>query len=421
MLVAGLVVSAIIVFGNGTGSGLGGKIDSVRKPPVSVSKDREQVLAAADTFATRFNTYGPDLLDQQGKMPKYAEVGTLMTAKFRTVFDQNVVLAEKTVSETGIARVANVLGTGISQIDHDSATVLIGTTVDSSYPSPDDPKERIDFAPQRFRYEISLVKVDGSWLVDDLDDLDDGLPSLGRLLGPGRPPGRPDAVVGRLVHALAVGEPEPGEPHAVSANLYDILDVEESATSEEIRAAWKSAVADLDPTDRRFRAYSDAAGVLLDDDKRAAYDAEPGRRAGGRRSGAGPGPGRREAGVRAGRRRARGDLRPRRRGAADAVHRPRGLGARCGRCRGRGRPGGGCLPAPAAGRQSLFSDRLAEEDRRGQCLLREVLDLGRGGRGAPGRAGVLLQPTRRWPPTSTGCSSTSAPDSAPSRPACGPP
>ncbi|MEV5003490.1 hypothetical protein [Nocardioides sp. LML1-1-1.1] len=179
VLVAGLVVSAIVVLGNGAGSSPKEKFDSVGDPPVSVTKDREQVLAAADTFATRFNTYGPDLLDQQGKMPKYAEVGTLMSAKFRKVFDQNVVLAEKTVAETGIARVADVLGTGISAIDDDSATVLIGTTVDSSYPSPDDPKERINFAPQRFRYEISLVKVDGAWLVDDLDDLDDGLPSLG--------------------------------------------------------------------------------------------------------------------------------------------------------------------------------------------------------------------------------------------------
>lgn len=57
-------------------------------------------------------------------------------------------------------------------------------------------------------------------------------------------------------------------------NLYDLLDVDESATRDEIRAAWKAATADLDPTDRRFRAYNDAAGVLLDDDKRAAYDAE---------------------------------------------------------------------------------------------------------------------------------------------------
>lgn len=60
----------------------------------------------------------------------------------------------------------------------------------------------------------------------------------------------------------------------MSANLYDLLDVDESASSDEIRASWKAAVADLDPTDRRFRAYSDAASVLLDDEKRAAYDAE---------------------------------------------------------------------------------------------------------------------------------------------------
>ena len=51
----------------------------------------------------------------------------------------------------------------------------------------------------------------------------------------------------------------------MSANLYDLLNVDESASSEEIRVSWKAAVADLDPTDRRFRAFSDAASVLLDD------------------------------------------------------------------------------------------------------------------------------------------------------------
>lgn len=59
----------------------------------------------------------------------------------------------------------------------------------------------------------------------------------------------------------------------MSANLYDLLDVDESATSDEIRAAWKAVIADLEPDDRRFRAYNDAAGVLLDDERRAAYDA----------------------------------------------------------------------------------------------------------------------------------------------------
>ncbi len=60
----------------------------------------------------------------------------------------------------------------------------------------------------------------------------------------------------------------------MSVSLYDLLDVNEDATPAEIRSAWKVAIADLDPTDRRFRAYNDAAGVLLDADKRAAYDAD---------------------------------------------------------------------------------------------------------------------------------------------------
>ncbi|MGH3347819.1 MAG: J domain-containing protein [Nocardioides sp.] len=57
-------------------------------------------------------------------------------------------------------------------------------------------------------------------------------------------------------------------------NWYDVLDVEPSAGTDEIRAAWRSAIADLTPADRRFRLYNQAAEVLLDDEQRAAYDAE---------------------------------------------------------------------------------------------------------------------------------------------------
>lgn len=55
---------------------------------------------------------------------------------------------------------------------------------------------------------------------------------------------------------------------------YDVLDVPRDASTEEIRAAWRSLVADLDPGDRRFDALNRAAKVLLDPDSRAAYDAE---------------------------------------------------------------------------------------------------------------------------------------------------
>lgn len=60
----------------------------------------------------------------------------------------------------------------------------------------------------------------------------------------------------------------------MNANWYDVLDVEPTASAEQIRAAWRTAVADLDPTDRRFRVYNQAAEVLLDPTRRAAYDAE---------------------------------------------------------------------------------------------------------------------------------------------------
>lgn len=60
----------------------------------------------------------------------------------------------------------------------------------------------------------------------------------------------------------------------MNASWYDLLDVAPDASEAEIRAAWKAAIVDLDPTDRKFRVYNQAAEVLLDPKRRAAYDAE---------------------------------------------------------------------------------------------------------------------------------------------------
>ena len=54
---------------------------------------------------------------------------------------------------------------------------------------------------------------------------------------------------------------------------YDLLDVSRDASAEEVRAAWKTQIADLEPGDRRFDALNRAAKVLLDPAARAAYDA----------------------------------------------------------------------------------------------------------------------------------------------------
>lgn len=55
---------------------------------------------------------------------------------------------------------------------------------------------------------------------------------------------------------------------------YDLLGVEPSADEATIRSAWRTAIADLDPTERRFATLSEAAAVLLDPARRSAYDAE---------------------------------------------------------------------------------------------------------------------------------------------------
>jgi len=54
---------------------------------------------------------------------------------------------------------------------------------------------------------------------------------------------------------------------------YDLLGVEPDAPADEIRAAWKTSIADLDPGDRRFRTLNEAAEVLLDPARRSEYDA----------------------------------------------------------------------------------------------------------------------------------------------------
>lgn len=69
----------------------------------------------------------------------------------------------------------------------------------------------------------------------------------------------------------------PGTP--MTPSWYDVLDVEPTAGTEEIRRAWRSAIDGLEPG-RRFRALNDAAEVLLDDERRAAHDADLARDAG---------------------------------------------------------------------------------------------------------------------------------------------
>lgn len=61
-----------------------------------------------------------------------------------------------------------------------------------------------------------------------------------------------------------------------SLTWYELLGVDRDATPAEIKAAWRDATDKFEPGsgNRQFALFNEAADVLLDPDKRAAYDAE---------------------------------------------------------------------------------------------------------------------------------------------------
>ena len=177
--VACLVTAAILVATRGEGDNPVEKLDSLQDGPgTDPTVEREQLMALGRDFVVDFNTYGPDMLDEEGRLPGYAGLSDRMSAKFAEAFQANVGYAEQTVADAGVARTAEVFAVGIASQDSDSAELLVAGTAQFSYPDPQDEDRRVSFDPQRFRYQVSLVQIEGDWVVDDLDDVDDGLPSL---------------------------------------------------------------------------------------------------------------------------------------------------------------------------------------------------------------------------------------------------
>ncbi|MCW2765221.1 MAG: hypothetical protein JWO11_1180 [Nocardioides sp.] len=135
-----------------------------------VQARRETVMSQAGQFMLRVNTYGPDLLDKNGQMPEYRKrVIDIITPKFKTSFEQQVTVAEQTVSQSGLGRTAQIFAAGVSSIDADSAVVLVAGKFTDSYPKNPQKKDskRVEVDPVPFRVEVTLVKTGGKWLVDD--------------------------------------------------------------------------------------------------------------------------------------------------------------------------------------------------------------------------------------------------------------
>ena len=126
---------------------------------------REAVMAQTEQFVLRSFSYGPDLLAADNTMPDYrTRVTEVITPKFAAEFDKSAGAAEQLVAQAGVARVPDVFGTGVSSLDEDSARTLIAGSFADTYTAKG---KTVDREPIPFRIEVSLVRIDGEWLVDD--------------------------------------------------------------------------------------------------------------------------------------------------------------------------------------------------------------------------------------------------------------
>ena len=115
---------------------------------------RGEVTRTAEQFTVRVNNYDADSVDD------YKEsVGELLSTKFRGNFDDAMEEIVGQVQEAEMKSQGEVLASGVASLDDDSARVLVAA--DAAVTTVYDERQR------HFRWEVSLVKVDGEWLVDD--------------------------------------------------------------------------------------------------------------------------------------------------------------------------------------------------------------------------------------------------------------
>lgn len=144
-LVVALVFAVVVTLVGNAGSSAQGSTQE--------SAARKEVQRVASAFAMNVNTYSSAKIDGYTK-----RVRPLLTTKFEKSFSQAI---EGIVSQMRSAKVRSkgeVLVTGVSTIDKDSATVLVVSDADVSTAAGS--------RARHFRWKVDLVRQDGKWLVN---------------------------------------------------------------------------------------------------------------------------------------------------------------------------------------------------------------------------------------------------------------
>jgi Mce-associated membrane protein len=117
------------------------------------SARRAEVQRVASAFAVNVNTYSAENVDS------YAErVRPLLTDEFGPSFDRAVSGIVAKAKATQLRSKGEVLVTGVSALDSDSATVLVVSDADVT--------SSVGSQARHFRWQVDLVRQDGKWLVN---------------------------------------------------------------------------------------------------------------------------------------------------------------------------------------------------------------------------------------------------------------
>ncbi|HEX6486670.1 MAG TPA: hypothetical protein VF012_08160 [Nocardioidaceae bacterium] len=115
---------------------------------------RADVVRVAEQFAVAVNNFDSNSVDDYR-----STVSELLSTKFRGEYDKAMEDIVTSVQEAEMESEGEVLASGVATIDDDSARVLVVS--DATVKTVFDERQR------HFRWEVSLVKVEGKWLVDD--------------------------------------------------------------------------------------------------------------------------------------------------------------------------------------------------------------------------------------------------------------
>lgn len=118
------------------------------------SAPRKEVQRVASAFAANVNTYSSEEFDTYTK-----RVRPLLTDDFGREFDRTMKGLVAQMQTAQMRSTGEVLVTGVSSIDQDSATVLVVSDADVS--------SSAGTQARHFRWEVDLVRQGGSWLVNN--------------------------------------------------------------------------------------------------------------------------------------------------------------------------------------------------------------------------------------------------------------